>query len=688
MGNADSNASIKAMHTNYVVVRNMKDDARYGEGRIVKQKQTKQELFQKEINLTDEEKYQTLKILLEKKECNTYDNLINITKLFYHEENQFCGQFFKIFILMEYIPTTLCDILEQRLAKKQEFQESELWTILIGCIEGCCILESQKITHQGLRLDSISYLDQFPYVKILDPTLSGVPTTYQQLIQDETKQINLNYLSPKLIQSLNDDMQPQHNPYKSDVYSLGMIMLHLSSAHNCEDCYDLQKMRVNHQQVQRRLLILESTFSSQYIQVLRTMLLLNEDQRPDFLELRSEMQSMSPPASPKAHIQEQEEEVIQSKKTQIVQVQAYEQAVESFAIPQQQYQLQASQPPQIFVNPEQSAKFIQQQQNSVHNSQVQVQRSIQLRQSQQSVQSNQSMYIQRNGLKDLRPDICDHLKIVLPLSEQPPEPSQVDTNIGNQIGTEELLNRSNIQQHDILMPITSFSNSRQYEQFLQSKSNMPVSYESYKMESSFKNQQNAEPVSKYDYLYDKQMSNQQKFSNYQSDLKRTLESKRVETVSESYPNGSRYEGQKLNGMRHGQGTFFYQDNGGVYEGQWFENKMHGQGSTLFYASGKPAYEGEWLNDKFQGSGTLYNEEPQALYGDFDYGDFDRIGDYWTRYIGQFNQDNKEGQGTLYLSNGDRFEGNFLQDLINGPGRYIKKNGQIISAKWWRNKLQQ
>lgn len=41
MGNSDSNASIKAMHSNYVVVRNIKDDIRYGEGRIVKQKQTK-----------------------------------------------------------------------------------------------------------------------------------------------------------------------------------------------------------------------------------------------------------------------------------------------------------------------------------------------------------------------------------------------------------------------------------------------------------------------------------------------------------------------------------------------------------------------------------------------------------------------------------------------------------------------
>lgn len=36
--------------------------------------------------------------------------------------------------------------------------------------------------------------------------------------------------------------------------------------------------------------------------------------------------------------------------------------------------------------------------------------------------------------------------------------------------------------------------------------------------------------------------------------------------------GSRYEGYKLNGMRHGKGKFFYQD-GGSYDGEWSENKM-------------------------------------------------------------------------------------------------------------------
>jgi antitoxin component YwqK of YwqJK toxin-antitoxin module len=60
---------------------------------------------------------------------------------------------------------------------------------------------------------------------------------------------------------------------------------------------------------------------------------------------------------------------------------------------------------------------------------------------------------------------------------------------------------------------------------------------------------------------------------------------------EMFKQGSRYEGYKLNNMRHGKGKFFYQD-GGLYEGDWVNNKMTGEGK-LFYQSGRLAYEGSW-----------------------------------------------------------------------------------------------
>ncbi|CAK75462.1 unnamed protein product (macronuclear) [Paramecium tetraurelia] len=645
MGNTDSNASIKSLHMNYVVVRNINDDPRYGNGRIVRQKQTKQEAFQKEMNSTDEYQFKKLKVMLERMESNTYENLINFAyvELYFHKESEFCGQLFQIYILLEYIPQSLKEVTEKRLVNKQQFKERDLMQILRGCIEALFVLQSYNITHQGIRPETISYSEQQQLVKLTDPTVSGMLSSYQLVVQEDLKQINQCYLSPQLMQSLNDEVQPQHNPYKSDVYSLGMTMLYLSTLNNCNDCYDIHKLRVIVQQVQRRLQQMETSFSSQYVFLLKRMLLLNEDQRPDFIQLKYELQASQ---SPQFY---EEEQVIQ--KAPIVQVQAYEQVMDTIPIQLQSVQM-------VSQSQERANSKIQ---PSIRNSQIQ--KSQELRQSQYS---NQSIYIDGSEVKELRPDLSDHIKI-LPLSEQIAEPSRIDNNIGNQIGIEHFSDiTQGPDQQQLLMPVTSFETSQQYELFLEmqkSKSNYNLSDQSQKV-------------------------------NYNMRLINSSNIQRYEKVIELYPNGSKYEGEKQNGVRQGYGIFLFQDNGGVYEGQWHDNKMHGIGNnfivikgTLFYASGKPAYEGEWFNDKFQGKGTLYNEEPQMLFGQFDYGDFDQVGEYWTKYVGQFNDDNKEGQGTLYLSNGEKFEGTFLQDLISGFGRYFKANGQEVQGRWWRNKLQ-
>lgn len=40
-------------------------------------------------------------------------------------------------------------------------------------------------------------------------------------------------------------------------------------------------------------------------------------------------------------------------------------------------------------------------------------------------------------------------------------------------------------------------------------------------------------------------------------------------------------------------------------------------------------------------------------------------------LGQFFEDSKNGNGVLYLSNGERFEGEFVNDAIHGEGIFIK-----------------
>ena len=39
----------------------------------------------------------------------------------------------------------------------------------------------------------------------------------------------------------------------------------------------------------------------------------------------------------------------------------------------------------------------------------------------------------------------------------------------------------------------------------------------------------------------------------------------------------------------------------------------------------------------------------------------------SKYEGMFYDDNKEGTGTLYLTNGEKYYGQFQKDFVNGSG---------------------
>ncbi|CAD8159648.1 unnamed protein product [Paramecium octaurelia] len=153
-----------------------------------------------------------------------------------------------------------------------------------------------------------------------------------------------------------------------------------------------------------------------------------------------------------------------------------------------------------------------------------------------------------------------------------------------------------------------------------------------------------------------------------------------EYICETYLDGSIYEGFKKNQKKNGQGSLYYSD-GGFYIGQWQNDVMNGYGS-LYYPSGKLAYQGCWVNGKFQGKGMLFNENPKDCQ-DINYEDFDSISDCWISYSGDFVLDKKQGKGVLIFTNGDRFEGQFKENMINGPGTF-KSGNKVISSIWSKN----
>jgi hypothetical protein len=80
--------------------------------------------------------------------------------------------------------------------------------------------------------------------------------------------------------------------------------------------------------------------------------------------------------------------------------------------------------------------------------------------------------------------------------------------------------------------------------------------------------------------------------------------------------GESYEGDFVENLFHGQGTYIYK-NGDIYDGIWANNKKNGAG-TYEYAADFSVLKGDWENG-FMKSGKWLMKNAATYEGDFKYG---------------------------------------------------------------------
>lgn len=134
--------------------------------------------------------------------------------------------------------------------------------------------------------------------------------------------------------------------------------------------------------------------------------------------------------------------------------------------------------------------------------------------------------------------------------------------------------------------------------------------------------------------------------------------KRVE-----YDGGDVYEGEILNGKRHGHGTYTWAD-GDTYEGDWKDGKRCGRGKLIQDGKSptgetymKYSYDGEWLDSKEHGHGI-------CVEGDFGWEKMDKV------FEGEWVDGKRQGRFVWYYTNskGGRYinfyeDGNLIETCI-------------------------
>ena len=73
----------------------------------------------------------------------------------------------------------------------------------------------------------------------------------------------------------------------------------------------------------------------------------------------------------------------------------------------------------------------------------------------------------------------------------------------------------------------------------------------------------------------------------------------------------KYKGTFLNGLPHGEGTYYYENNNKEYEGQILHNKKHGNGIS-YYDNGNKCWNGNWHHNIRHGLGSLYDDNGDLI----------------------------------------------------------------------------
>ena len=107
-------------------------------------------------------------------------------------------------------------------------------------------------------------------------------------------------------------------------------------------------------------------------------------------------------------------------------------------------------------------------------------------------------------------------------------------------------------------------------------------------------------------------------------------------------------------------------------------KKNGKGKKYSILDGKLEYEGEYKNDNKEGYGIYYFTNGDKYEGEFKNDNMEGYGtNYFTngdRYEGEFKNDISEGYGIIYFSNGDRYEGTFKDGIFDGFGIFYSSLG--------------
>ena len=195
------------------------------------------------------------------------------------EETTYC-----IYILMEVAKTDWEKEINERQMKNKFYSEDELINILNQLTSALVYLQKNNISHRDIKAQNILVFENNIF-KIAD---FGEAKQFKKKndVMSTLRGTEL-YMSPLLFNGLQKRIfDIKHNPFKSDVFSLGMCLLFASTLRiknlcKIRDCIDDVKLQIY------LMKVVSHRYSLKFVKLLNQMLCYREESRPDFYELEN-----------------------------------------------------------------------------------------------------------------------------------------------------------------------------------------------------------------------------------------------------------------------------------------------------------------------------------------------------------------------------------------------------------------
>ena len=189
---------------------------------------------------------------------------------------------FVLYVLMALAQKDLEMEISDRIKTKKYFQEKELIDMLKKLVEALSYLQKEKnVAHRDIKPENILIFKN-GVVKLADFGEAKINDEHRKKTVRGTEF----YMSPLLYAgNLESKYDIQHNPFKSDVFSLGYCFIYASSL----DYEIINEMRKSSDQIKLRQILknhFPKMYSTRYIDLLLKMIINEENQRVDFIGLQ------------------------------------------------------------------------------------------------------------------------------------------------------------------------------------------------------------------------------------------------------------------------------------------------------------------------------------------------------------------------------------------------------------------